>query len=359
VPWLLAASCASLVVASLIAIQDVSSLGSAAALGWRQQHVPSGVFEYEAVSCASSSVCVAVGSQYGTLISATENGGSQWTNQNLPSDLRLHEATLDAISCPSPSTCKAVGQVSRSAALILSTTNGGTTWVRQPAISSATLLAGISCRSAQVCVAVGEDRRGKSVIMGTSSGGTSWSQEATPTAIGLLKDVSCPSVSECVAVGFAGSAPSYSGIVLRTTNGGERWSQQVTSSPGLTGVSCPTELRCVAVGDTPGHSGAILTSTDGGSSWHSRPFPQSSSDLYRVACQSSKSCFTVGVEGSYPKFRGVIDQSTNGGTTWTDVVPPGRVSWLSGLACRGSACVAVGYSGKLGFRSNGSILRHG
>jgi hypothetical protein len=69
------------------------------------------------VACLSPSTCVAVGDR-GTILRSTD-GGSTWRRQ--PSGTTND---LDDVACLSPSTCVVVGD----RGTILRTTNGGTTW---------------------------------------------------------------------------------------------------------------------------------------------------------------------------------------------------------------------------------------
>lgn len=344
---------------AVLGLQALGTVASAAGPPWIEQHPPAGALQYDAVSCATTAACEAGGA---SILSGTTKAGAVWLHQPLPPNPASQDTVVNAISCASTTTCEAVGASNASGAsvVILSTTSGGARWVTQPTSGLAGLLAGVSCPSTSNCVSVGETHHGRGIVLVTHNGGTSWSAQPIPSGVGLLKAVACPSPSECIAVGFAGSPPTYLGTILKTTNGGTSWQAEVhASGPALTGVSCPTTSRCLALGDSPGHPGAILLTVNGGSSWRSSPFPQPSSDLYSVSCGSSKHCVAVGVDGTYPSFRGVVDETTNGGSSWNPGSRPRRVSTLNGVSCLRTTCVAVGFAGTPGIRSRGVILRQG
>src|SRR5579862_852958 len=145
--------------------------------------------------------------------------GSPWIPLVLPVPTGSSAASLGAVSCTSATSCIAVGTtivpgvggagVNADSAIW---TLSGSTWSDAPApdVSGANLasLNGISCVSPTWCVAVGEYRSNTSGVNGplveTLSGST-WSATAVPAPAGgvepYLTSVSCSSVASCVAVG--------------------------------------------------------------------------------------------------------------------------------------------------------------
>jgi photosystem II stability/assembly factor-like uncharacterized protein len=100
------------------------------------KQVPS-VSDLHGVSCATSKVCLAVGTGFtitkrGTTPTSTlwpallrtTNGGSSWTRQVGPSSA----TDLNAVVCVSASTCIAVGSTSSSLGAVLYTHDGGAVW---------------------------------------------------------------------------------------------------------------------------------------------------------------------------------------------------------------------------------------
>jgi photosystem II stability/assembly factor-like uncharacterized protein len=114
------------------------------------------------MSCASTSDCVAV-SAYQTAILTTTDGGSTWNSQTVPSGVTY----LDAVSCGSTSTCVAVGPVAGLSVppAIITTNDGGLTWTSQPVPNGVGSLQGASCASAG-CVAVGQNQQSGALVVG-------------------------------------------------------------------------------------------------------------------------------------------------------------------------------------------------
>ena len=117
-----------------------------------------------AVSCPSVTICIAVTADGAGVIYATSNGGSTWVNQIAP----VGADPLRGVSCASTTVCSAVGESS-----IVATTNGGTTWVQQTAPAGTLGLADVSCPSVSDCFGSGWNGSAPDVIV-TTNGGTSW-----------------------------------------------------------------------------------------------------------------------------------------------------------------------------------------
>src|ERR1017187_314861 len=121
----------------------------------------------------------------GAQASATANSGSTWTTQTVPSGTSY----LNAIACPSTTTCYAVGENnSNSGAIILATTNSGSTWTTQTVPSGTNYLKAIACPSTTTCYAVGEDSSGSggAIILATINSGSTWSAQTVPSGTTLL-----------------------------------------------------------------------------------------------------------------------------------------------------------------------------
>ncbi|MDA8342693.1 MAG: sialidase family protein, partial [Actinomycetota bacterium] len=108
----------------------------------------------DGVSCSSTQACVAVGTvstrvsffdvvDVSAAILTSTDGGVTWTSQSVPNGV----TQLAAVSCPSTTSCVAVGSA------ILTSTDGGVTWTSQSVPSGVTQLAGAACPSTTSCVA--------------------------------------------------------------------------------------------------------------------------------------------------------------------------------------------------------------
>jgi photosystem II stability/assembly factor-like uncharacterized protein len=221
------------------------------------------------ISCFDSTNCYAAA--FGDLL-FTHNGGVTWADHTLgTTDI------LDSISCPSPSSCYAVGWPGA----IYKTTDGGASWTYQPSFLSGAdrTLQSVSCPTTTNCVAVGTD----GLALSTSDG-TSWAQEITNTTV-AIDDVSCPSSTWCIAVGPNGLAMSR--------NGGAWHTYASSTSQTLHGVSCPLVGTCFAVGN----AGTIVETVNSGVSWN----PQTSGttvNMLRVSCPLTTMCLAAGNFGT-------------------------------------------------------------
>ena len=209
--------------------------------------VPGATSDPEA--CPSTSWCVAVGSYNdasGHLQGLIETwSAGSWTSQTAPltnlSPLAASDpmVTLTGLSCPSATSCVAVGSYSGTRQDALIETLTGQTWTSSnapltglnPDTIPDSMLLGLSCATSSSCVAVGQYQDITNAYQGlieTLSNG-SWSPSEAP--IGglnpvavlpptvLLTSLSCPSISSCVAVGFYDAATGVQGLIETLANG--------------------------------------------------------------------------------------------------------------------------------------------
>jgi hypothetical protein len=131
---------------------------------------------------------------------------------------------------------------------VLHSTDSGSSWSIEASGTTQDLYA-VSCPSTSTCWAVGA---GGAVL--ATTGGSAWSPEASGTT-NTLYGVSCTSTSDCWAVGAAGT-------IVATTDGGSVWTTQASGTTStLYGVSCSSS-QCFAVGA----SGTIV-SENGSTTW--------------------------------------------------------------------------------------------
>jgi hypothetical protein len=144
--------------------------------------------ELTAVDCASPLNCMAVGFQrsstgaYSTL--AERWDGRTWTILPTPSSGGSPDAELGAVSCSVPDRCIAVGFVQqRSGAVMLAESWNGLNWAiqRTPALpgTADSALNAIDCPSPSSCVAVGTYRKPSllQVAFAVAWDGTAWTTE--------------------------------------------------------------------------------------------------------------------------------------------------------------------------------------
>lgn len=175
------------------------------------------------------------------------------------------------------------------------------------------------------------------------------------TSGNYLYDVSCePSTSVCTSVGTSNSSGVESPIALRWN--GLSWSEQTAAKKSgathtrLYGVDCPSETRCLAVGNYQSSEGPTLLSeiwNEGKWSVQTTPTPSesTSSEFVAIGCNNTAECTAVGsaVIGGVKK---AIAEEWNS-PTWTAAtipIPAGATSsQLDGVDCLWSNfCAAVG-----------------
>ena len=141
-----------------------------------------------------------------------------------------------------------------------------------------------------------------------------------------LHGISCPTSINCVAVGDVGT-------IISTQDAGVRWSVSPSSSSSdLSAVSCPTAAICYVVG-----SGSILKSSDGGLSWMS---VGGLNGQKGISCPGALRCFTDGTTGT-------ILATTDGGSVWS-ILNSGTTTGLSSISCPDvNSCFAVGDAGTI------------
>jgi hypothetical protein len=212
---------------------------------WSPQEGP----DLAAISCTSARFCMGVaasaGSGFTLGFTADQWNGSTWAD-SYPGAALGPGVEPDAISCASSSDCMAVGAWDIESLCECSLTEhwNGTTW-SHPMDPFRNPVGGISCPSPTACTAVSGPTIGPAV--GRWNGRT-WSTPTTPPSwpLGALSGVSCSSPSACLVVGA-----SFSGGLLVGMWNGSRWSNvgiPRLRELGAGGVSCRKRLMCVVVG---------------------------------------------------------------------------------------------------------------
>jgi len=270
-------------------------------------------------------------------------GSSAWTWQNpLPQG-----NGLNSISCPTSTTCFAVGDLGT----ILVTANG-TTWTTQASPTTRTLR-GVSCPNPTTCYAVGDG----GLILKTDDG-TTWFQQPSGTGANL-RGISCFSSSGCM-IAAAG------GAVIVTVNAGATWYKSLpatgfgNSANSLVSVSCLNNgtITCVVAGTyvnpLEGLTQLVWSTTDLGGTWTALDggYPTPFATYGNVTAVSfGLRLFDSRVPGGmYTTSVAVTDQgyalyflNFGIGTVWYPIAQVTTAS-LNALTCQSSECFAVGNS---------------
>lgn len=229
----------------------------------------------EQLSCPAAGTCVAVGwtntsDSYRWVPLISELSGGVWRSVQapLPANSTSPTAQLFAVSCASASVCTAVGDYvtgQAEAPLIESLAGGVWTASEGPSVYGAAGLTDVSCASASACVALGNYGIGNNEIdnaaeIATLSAGK-WTAFAAPVPPGesaaavAWTGVSCGSATLCAAIGDAPNSDSAQQYFIDTIAG-----RSVTAidppvpgssdSPGvISGVACASATYCVVDGN--------------------------------------------------------------------------------------------------------------
>jgi hypothetical protein len=289
--------------------------------------------DLDAVSCAAATSCTAVGRAYFppnltlTAPLAEHWDGAHWSVEpmhNPDPKPAPYGVALAAVSCPPGSdTCTAVGgftPAGTSTAAPYIVHYDGTSWSRQQywqtwSTKFIRSLTAVSCPTPTSCMAVGISfgRNGNKSIASRWNG-TAWlAAKPVPTQFeAQLNGVSCPAADVCEAVGFQdtdSSATSAQPLAERWD--GTSWAiQPFDAAPNqrilnLYGVSCSSATTCVGVGlgehqisGQPAGEVPVAEQLVSGS-WQSTAsvdLPQGGGFFNGVTCPTSSECDAVGVQ---------------------------------------------------------------
>ena len=164
---------------------------------------PSNIAGLTGVACPTTSTCEAVGSSY-AITSGYTLGRS-----------------YAPFTCPGSPTCRVADGDTPAYPYALRTTDGGARWVSTKLPTDVGALDAIACPTPSVCEAVGSHAAAGSTsaqrttpavaAVRSVDGGTSWASQPLPAGITALKGVACPSPYDCYAAGYSPAG----GLVLR------------------------------------------------------------------------------------------------------------------------------------------------
>jgi hypothetical protein len=332
--------------------------------------------QLEAVSCPSTSLCLATG----TNENAEGGFGQRWNGSEWKADTYLKELPSKSlgIACPSTASCLTVGYKKGNGSYVATaerwTPLGEFSWITEtltvpaPAGGGYVKLKDVSCTSESACTAVGSyDKENKSWTLAERWNGTSWSIQTTanPASGGAeLLGVSCDGASSCTAVGQKGSSKE---TFIERWNG-TSWSISTSPNPSpsientLQDVSCTSASNCLAVGgyresgSGVGYRKKTLTERWNGTSWSivSSPNPavHYGAELLDVSCTSSAHCTAVGGyatatwEEIFATEEKTLVESWNG-ASWSIQTSPNpegkKLARMLGVSCVSSTyCKGVG-----------------
>jgi photosystem II stability/assembly factor-like uncharacterized protein len=339
-------------------------------------------------TCPTQSRCIAVGGEqlgsmgYVPVIWVSNDSGSTWSEQVLTAP--SPGALLDSVSCPSPTSCIALGGSSIGGAGGIAvgfwTNNAGASWSSSSIPSGVSSLDSISCISSSTCLGTGGGSSASGpqtpALLKTTDAGQSFVEIPTPiTQPGILTAIACPDQTTCIGIGTVGQTTGNTGVpvALVTTDGGTTWvlhriatNTAAGSVQEMTFISCPSVSQCITGGDAFTRSSnattlsavAYLTGTTG-STWMKANLASEPSGqvdiLYGGSCSSATTCLISGETitpgplnpGGILDVSALVETSSDGGSTWANEVPPSpapdEISIATGVSCQeGRACLLFG-----------------
>lgn len=334
------------------------------------------------VACRPSDACTAVGTYFDSTgdqktLALRRNTSKEWSIQTTPNKSNALSRTLTAVSCASTTSCVAMGMVEQGRQEIpIAIGWNGSAWSEQSIDTEALGAAvvkpeSVFCTSSTNCDAVGEVSYGRSaaprnlafhfngsVWVVSEAGGyeRKWTSHDTIDRTSDLTAVSCPVTQRCFAVGHALVDGTQHSQVASWVGG--TWSPEPGPEPegakttDLVGVSCVSTSSCWAVGayfDAENVQIPMAVRWNG-TAWsvHTVPSPSGiqAGTLLAVDCASASSCTAVGTYVDAEDVQRPLAMSFDG-TAWsvaTVALPSGSVgAALSGVSCASAtACMAVG-----------------
>jgi hypothetical protein len=322
-----------------------------------------------AVACPSSTDCVAVG------YSGTPNtqnaliehwNGTSWHAIAPPVTKGTFSSSLDGISCPTPSSCTAVGDALNAKTEIIEplvVKGSGSSWrdIASPGLDAGegALLESVSCSSVTVCLATGENLVGSGSARAEQWNGKKWVVLTPPLSPANattveLESVWCGTAASCQVVGSYQLGGDE--LTLAESWNGAKWTiEQTPGGPTATlrSVSCVSGSACMAVGESTSATGVqvALAVSWNGKTWTdsgaTAPAGRVSPQLSGVSCTLPKSCIAVGTtaEDTIVNPTDAPLAETWNGSAWRliDPSPLAKGSQLLiGVAADSSTALAVG-----------------
>jgi hypothetical protein len=282
-----------------------------------------------AVSCATADDCVAVGDSWAALGTVGQGPTVTPTIQRFASGAWSAEDAgdrrLEHISCPTASSCMAVGS---DLGVFWSRHWDGTAWRDLPAITDqrAGGVTGLSCATASWCLVTTTRFTSGGDVAWVWTGGDTWTEGAAlGDFTGVATGVSCPAPGDCVAI-----SNWIDPEVFRLVNGA--WTPVDTAGLALDQYASVDDVDCVAPGECAvvGDNGFVDGRTQGllavlsGGSWSLTSPPGTSA--IDVDCWSTDGCVAA-MSGDLPHLQAWD------GTRWSVVENPPGIARPSAVSC--------------------------
>lgn len=273
---------------------------------------------------------------YGVILH-TIDGGSTWIRQG--SAGVIPDCALFGISAVNDSIAWAAG----SNGVILKTVNGGINWTRvdQGLVPGDGFLQSVSAVDENTAWVSGSDSdsAGSFIIMKTTDGGQSWVRQGTAEQFSnyaCIIDIAALNNTNAWGVGAPNVSYGHTPF-LNTTDGGENWINKAPVNAALfhgNGV-------CVVDNNTTwvAHDEGIYLTKDGGSTWSmfKPPGPYGAfSPFMGVSAVNDKTAWVVFM-GLCSEDNYIIQYTGDGGTTWTQQTTPVTTGGLRRISIVGAS----------------------
>ena len=329
------------------------------------------------VACVSTASCVAVGATQGGPTAASDTLVESWNGRSwsvVASPNAMPDDILEAVSCATTRSCMAVGSAGplfneRTESPITESWDGRT-WslvaLPEPVGTTSIALNAVSCPAVDECLAVGSSSSedfnyGHPEELVEAWDGSAWRilpPALTPVtgAASRFTSVSCAGPGACVAAGDVGSYPDTYPLVESWN--GSTWTEQRTAElpiqdqgPDSQGITCVTEATCVLAGGLAYYRGYFFERWNAGA-WTliDNANPSDAATPSSVSCGDAGHCLAVGpvqtiIAGSFPVAFVYTDGQWS--TVPTAPVPsPTFDAEIFAVSClRHGPCTAVGSDG--------------
>jgi len=228
---------------------------------WSQQTIgrPGGYLT--AVTCTDATHVWVGGSGPGiasaAVIYASSDGGTTWTEQYRgPTVKGRGDLIYDLTFADS-----AHGWATTASGRVLATTDGGAHWVQQTTLPADAMAMGAACTDAQHCWVVGQGPKSSRFLVATSNGGTSWHREPVPQPLGSIDTIWSDQAQRLYLGGTGSSSPGVNAICA-SSDGGATWrpADGLDDQVGAIAGSGSGYLWAISID-------SIVASTDGGATW--------------------------------------------------------------------------------------------
>lgn len=275
--------------------------------------------------------------------------------------VQVMTASAASVSCPSVTSCTAVGGSGIGNPFVVVDTSG--TWgaatvIALPAGGLGGELDSVTCTSTGNCLALGSylasNGGTQPLLASESSGQWSAATSVAPPAAALegssehaqFTDAWCASAGNCVAIGSF-QISEYTGLPMTATEVSGVWSATaelpaVTGGGGFFYLTTPS-LACTSAGNCTAVDGSDAWAETGGTWGIPRQItPAPFFTAHGIACPSPTTCIAVGAwtDADPPGALSLVE--TNG--TWGGFNQRwfGDISSLTAISCEQNVCVAIG-----------------